>query len=283
MTRQVGDCPRSSFFESAHTISPLTKPISPRVTIWSVSLEDCQDASLLREYEGLLSQGEREQWMRFAFEKDRHCYLVSRALLRTVLARCLSTHPVALRFAKTSKGKPFLDHPNGGQLEFNLSHCAGMIVLAVGDQRSIGIDVECNDCVAPISIADHYFTEQEVRALMVCEQDHRNKQFFDLWTLKESYLKATGEGLSIPLNSFGFALDHPGNVELYGSTGWSDDANRWWLAQWKQSSIHVAALCVELTNQANSPTLYFYRTIPLLRDEIFEPVFERISQRLIQK
>lgn len=221
--------------------------------------------------------------MRFAFEKDRHCYLVSRALLRTVLAQCLSTHPAALRFAKTNKGKPYLDHPNGGQLEFNLSHCAGMIVLAVSDQGSIGIDVECNARVAPISIAHQCFTEQEVRTLMVFEQDYRNKQFFDLWTLKESYLKATGEGLSIPLNSFGFALEPPGNVELYGSTGWSGDVNRWWLAQWRPSSVHVVALCVELTGQGNSPRLYFHRTIPLQRDEIFEPVFERISQRRIQK
>lgn len=234
---------------------------------------------MLARYERLLTQDERAQWLRFVFEKDRHTYLVSRALLRTVLGDALSIPPEEVRFAKSNKGKPFLDHPEAGPLSFNLSHCAGMAVLAVTRHGQVGIDVESTTRTAPLSIANHYFTVQETKALMDCAEASRNERFFDLWTLKESYIKATGQGLSTALDSFGFDLSQAGRIDLQGAPHWQDRADRWWLAQWHPSPTHVAALCVETLEGAASPAIECHRYIPLLGSERVELAFKRSSGR----
>ncbi|MDE1997881.1 MAG: 4'-phosphopantetheinyl transferase superfamily protein [Burkholderiales bacterium] len=247
------------------------------ITIWSVSLQECLDISLLAQYEGLLSQDERKRWTQFMFEKDRHCYLVSRALLRTVLANILAVHPSEVCFGKSSKGKPFLTHPKGGELSFNLTHCEDMVLLAVANRGQIGIDVEPSTRSAPLDIAYQYFAEHEVRSLKACAPKLRDEYFFALWTLKESYVKATGQGLSTPLHSFGFSFDRAKEIVLSGDSAWSVNPNNWCFTQWRASPTHIAALCIERANQAIYPALCFHRSIPLVCDDIFTPLLERTS------
>lgn len=96
-------------------------------------------------------------------------------------------------------GKPELDG-----LHFNLSHSHNMVALAVSEQP-VGIDLEIIDKIHG-NIAKRYFTERENAYLDAFEGAEREKEFFRIWTMKESYLKMTGEGLSLELNRVDFVI-----------------------------------------------------------------------------
>ena len=126
--------------------------------------------------------------------------LVGELLADSIIRRWLCLHTEAITIRRNPFGKPYLpDHPG---CHFNLSH-SGMIVLAAVGPEPVGIDVES---VRPLSkmmrIAARFFSEKERSYLETKPEHQRLEAFFDLWTLKESYIKAVGTGLSRPLKSF---------------------------------------------------------------------------------
>ena len=92
-------------------------------------------------------------------------------------------------------------------LHFSLSHTRGLAACAVGRPYALGIDAEAWRTPAPIELASRYFAPTEVRLLIARAPAERPSTFYRLWTLKEAYLKATGQGLAAPLDSFAFSLD----------------------------------------------------------------------------
>lgn len=159
---------------------------------------------LLAAYEAILTPDELARRDRFRFERHRHQYLVSRALLRTTLTHY---HPSMLpqnwRFVLNTHGRPRIEGEIGDELDFNLSHTEGCIVLAVSRVASPGVDIEAIDRTdATIELAREFFSSAEVAALLVLAEPLQRRRFFDLWTLKEAYVKAKGLGLAIPLTAF---------------------------------------------------------------------------------
>lgn len=261
--------------------SPADIEIPPRhVHVWAVPLAHCHDPALLLRYEALLSCDERARGERFVFARDRHCHLVSRALVRTVLARCVGASPTDLRFDASPQGKPFLVHPDGGRLSFNLSHTRGFAVLGVTIGRRLGIDVEDSTRPAAMSVASRYFSARETQSLLACPPDRRAERFCALWTLKESHVKATGQGIGAPLDAFSFDLDRVAEIGLRGEPGWLDRPERWWLAQWRPSPAHIASLCTEVENGEVPPSLRFHRAVPLVHEEVVDPPLIRTSRRV---
>jgi 4'-phosphopantetheinyl transferase len=156
----------------------------------------------------LLNASENAQADRFRVAADRDAYIAAHALLRTMLSRHASIPPQEWRFRTAEGGKPVLDPaqaPPG--LHFSLSHTRGLAACAVGRSHALGIDAETWREPAPIELAKRYFTAEEARLVADLAPEERLSAFYRLWTLKEAYLKATGEGLAVALDSFAFSLD----------------------------------------------------------------------------
>lgn len=155
-------------------------------------------------FRSLLTSDEVERAERFRFERDHARYIVGRGLLRCLLASYVGGSPGALRFRYTEYGKPQLDE---AQVSFNLAHSQDRALFAVGPGFELGIDVEVMDStLADESVAEHFFTPMEVADLNAVEADDRARAFLTCWTRKEAFIKARGEGLSLPLHDFAVTL-----------------------------------------------------------------------------
>src|SRR5262249_9765123 len=158
---------------------------------------------------GWLPADERLRHDRLHRSEDRRRYLIGRLLTRGLLSRYLQQDPRSLRFVHSEHGRPELAaQPKSPSLNFNLSHAFGMVACCVTSIHSVGVDVEdLMGPVAALAIASRFVAAVEAEDLRTRADDARRRRFFAYWTLKEAYVKATGEGLSIPLNQFWFLLD----------------------------------------------------------------------------
>lgn len=129
--------------------------------------------------------------------------VVGELIIRTLVIEKLQKKNSELIFMKNDYGKPELKGAFE-QFHYNISHSGDWVVCAI-DNKLIGIDIEL---IKPINllIAHRFFSKQEYLDLTLKKGDNQQLYFYDLWTLKESYIKADGRGLSIPLNSFTITL-----------------------------------------------------------------------------
>jgi 4'-phosphopantetheinyl transferase len=180
------------------------------VTIWYLP-STTFTPELRRGYEDLLDPAERAKAARFLREKDRCQYLAAHALLRRMLAAHDGLVPASWRFREGPHGRP---EPEPGQtglrLRFSLSHTDGMVACALTRERDIGLDVEMLERgLADLDMLAALFAPHEAGLLQRCAAERKRVTFFELWTLKEAYLKALGLGLSAPLDGFAFDLRPP--------------------------------------------------------------------------
>jgi 4'-phosphopantetheinyl transferase len=180
------------------------------VHVWQVELNAWEkEADSLFE---LLNPEERERAARFKFPAPRNQFLISRALLRQALGRYLKIEACDIHFRATANGKPEL--AEGRDLHFNLSHTEGVTVFAMARHRQVGVDVErIRQDTNALELAERFFSAQEVQWLRSQPSSEHIPSFFSCWTAKEAYIKAQGEGLSLPLDSFG-VLPRPESTQL---------------------------------------------------------------------
>ena len=189
------------------------------IHLWQLEQADFELSSLQSECLAWLTETELKRFQRYQFDRHRKQLLLGRVLMRTALSSYDTTiSPAAWNFTPNQYGKPAIsEEQNLASLYFNLSHSAEKVVLAVSRFKDIGIDVECARKPRRIAaIAQRYFSDREVAQLLVLPQDQQQSRFYDLWTLKEAYIKACGMGLAIPLQhfSYGFAGDDGLTVEF---------------------------------------------------------------------
>jgi 4'-phosphopantetheinyl transferase len=150
----------------------------------------------------ILSPDEKARAERFVFGHHRRAYVLSRCILRALLGRYISLPATDIQFSYGSKGKPHLLELNS-RVRFNCSHSAGMVLYAITRHRDLGIDIEK---IRPLQdmeeIAQRFFCPEEVRELWSFMPPEREAAFFRCWSRKEAYVKAVGDGLSIPLDTF---------------------------------------------------------------------------------
>lgn len=230
----------------------LAGPASPAIAedevhLWRVDLS--ASVTNIR----LLSRDEHERAARFHFERDRQHFKASRSALRSILGRYLNLSPEALEFGQTEYGKPFLTNPEAAGLLFNLSHSGEVAVIAVAREREVGVDVEIMRAdFATNEVAEHFFSVAEIYTLSGLEPDQRTQAFFNCWTRKEAYVKARGEGLSMPLDVFDVSLA-PG-VPATMLSNRIDDAepSRWIFQHLQIAPDYAGALVVEaVTSRPN--------------------------------
>ena len=170
----------------------------------------------------LLNAEERAQHQRFIPPLKRHEYLVTRALVRTVLGEHLGLDPRLVHFTYNRWGRP--EVPN---LHFNVTHTEGLIALLVSTEHEVGIDTE-RIARAPrlLALAPNVFAPKELAALWALPTEHQAHRALTLWTLKESYIKARGMGLALALDGFAFDLGAP-EVRLEVEPRLNDEGARW--------------------------------------------------------
>jgi 4'-phosphopantetheinyl transferase len=218
------------------------------VHLWLARYDRVDDPQANDAWRAVLIEEERAQARRFHFEDDRRRYLVTRALVRTVLSRYADVAPGDWRFSSNAYGRPSIAeaHPDAGDLSFNISHTRHLIALALTRGAMLGVDVE-NFVArqAPIDVANHFFSPSEVAALLALDRTRRQRRFFEYWTLKESYIKARGMGLSLPLDKFAFDYPCERTVTLDIHPELDDDPGRWHLWQMQPAPEYLLALCIE--------------------------------------
>jgi 4'-phosphopantetheinyl transferase len=220
---------------------------SDEVHVWRAHLD--QDASQIDSYLSTLSIDERARADRFYFQRDREHFVVAHGMLRAVLGLYLNTPPQCLSFVYSPYGKPALDSESGADaIRFNLSHSDGVALCAVARGREIGIDVERIRSLDVEQIAAQFFSQREIATLETLPLDLRRHAFFLCWTRKEAYIKAKGEGLSIPLDEFDVSLIPGEPPALLCSKREPDDSMRWFLREPSPIPGYAAATAVNGSN-----------------------------------
>jgi len=198
-----------------------------------------------------LTPEERTRSARFQFERDQQRFIVAHGVLRDLLGRYLRTQPRRVRFVYNAFGKPDVSPEFGNRLTFNLSHSAGLALIAIASASNVGVDVEYTRARSDYAdIARHFFSAAEVDYLMALPSHLYAEAFLSCWTKKEAYLKACGEGLAIPLNSFSVPLttDHAHTpVDLYVASKDIVPADRWSLYTLRPAPGYAGALAIKGT------------------------------------
>jgi 4'-phosphopantetheinyl transferase len=247
---------------------------SSDIHLWLCRVEDVVHPALWVRYHALLTPAEATQASRFVFDVHRKRYLVTRALVRTVLSRYLPQQaPQGWRFTTNAYGCPQVADlaslaPDLPGLRFNLSHTDDMVVLAIRPQGAVGVDIETWQRSSNLDIADHYFSKQEAAQLRQLEASQQHAHFTALWTLKESYIKARTMGLAIALDQVGFALDTPGRIDAVFEPALLDDPQRWQFWQLSPSKEHVVALCAQRSDASGPITITTRSVVPLWGEPI---------------
>jgi 4'-phosphopantetheinyl transferase len=211
--------------------------LAPRtVYVWSIPTLASTDVFL--RLQQTLSSDEKERAARFRFEHLRHSFVVDRGALRALLGGYLGISPARVQFSYNGKGKPRLHAP--ASLDFNISHSDDLAVFAFTVGCEIGVDIERIRAVPEMQlIASHHFCPEEAAELMTLGESRRDHAFFLCWTRKEAYIRAVGDGLSVPLNSFRVTIQ-PGQPArfIYVPCGTS----AWALHDLQLAGNHTAAL-----------------------------------------
>ncbi len=176
------------------------------IHLWHATL-DLQPPGI-QDLQRTLTMDEYRRAGRFRLHRDRNRFIVARGLLRVILACYLHENPAHLRFCYSPYGKPALaTKPAGDTLNFNLSHSDGIALYAVTRGRELGVDLErIRPDRADENVAEQFFSPREMAALRALPPNARPEAFFACWTRKEAYIKATGDGFTIPLNQFSVSI-----------------------------------------------------------------------------
>jgi 4'-phosphopantetheinyl transferase len=193
-----------------------------------------------------LSDDERDRHARFRFERDRDAYLVAHALTRRLLADVIGVEASALEFSASEHGRPELSAPNAAlDFRFNLSHTHGLVACGVTRGREIGVDVERIDReVELLAVGRHVYSPREMAVLESLSGEAQRLHFFELWTLKEAYVKAIGKGLAGPLRSISFAPGALDPVPVHFDPEANDDASTWCFRRHSPRSSHRLAIAL---------------------------------------
>ena len=212
------------------------------VRIWRLNLDDADAVAAVCGT--ALSPDERARGARFRDPVNQTRFTAVRGWLREVLSGYVDQSPADLRFRYGLQGKPALASLNPLDVRFNVSHSGGIALLAVGRGREIGVDVE-RARGGKLRLAERFFSDDEVGRLRELAEDEQVNAFYRCWTRKEAFVKARGEGLSLPLNRFAVSLGPGEPPALRWVAEDRREATRWTVHDLPAIPGYAAALVVE--------------------------------------
>lgn len=215
------------------------------IHIWSKNLKSFP--SEIEKISTILSSEEIERANKFHFERDRNRFIIARGTLRKILSRYLNIEPKKLQFTYSERGKPYLTNTS---ILFNLSHSQDLALYGITKINLIGIDLEY---IRPIndakSLAKRFFSPQEYNLINQLPPEKQQETFFKLWTCKEAYLKATGDGLAGGLEKVEISLNSEKPIEFLSINGDIKAASNWYLYQFIPQVNYIAAVAIVGKNQ----------------------------------
>ncbi len=221
------------------------KLANDEIHIWCTSLD--QPTSLAERLVCTLSTDERAKAQRFYFEEDRKRFIVRHGILRMILGCYSGVEASELWFFYGRNGKLRLaDTFRNGTILFSMSSSEGLALYGFTRNREIGVDVECvRDIPDMDQIAELIFSATEALAYRALPDHLKREAFFSCWTRKEAFLKATGDGLSLPLNKFELAVDPGGPAKRLNIDTDMKSACRWSIYDLKPALGFAAAIAAE--------------------------------------
>jgi 4'-phosphopantetheinyl transferase len=215
-------------------------------------------------YSAVLSAEELQRASRFRFDHLKTRFVLCRGALRMLIGRYLGVAAASVQFQYGSKGKPCID----SRLKFNVSHSGDLAVFAFAAELEVGIDIEQARSVPDMhQIASHFFSIEECADLQSVDIDRHSEAFFNCWTRKEAYIKAIGDGLSIPLDSFRVSLhpdhearlisiqDDPNAIEAWSMYHFSPAAGFVGAVAFKGSKRIVTHPCINAIDLLKAPEI----------------------------
>jgi 4'-phosphopantetheinyl transferase len=176
------------------------------VHVWRI---DLQHPALLSLGNRLLTDDESERAHRFHFDRHRMRFMAGRSAMRLLLGRYVGTDPAAIRFHYGEHGKPALpQNSDTPTVQFNFTNSDNRALLAIASDRIVGIDIESRrrDINIP-GLVRHILNDTEAAEFNRLPEAVRHQALLTIWTRKEAWIKALGDGFSRPLKSFSVAVD----------------------------------------------------------------------------
>jgi 4'-phosphopantetheinyl transferase len=215
-----------------------------QVHVWRLSLDLPPDT--LESLWLMLSADEQARANRYRFAHDRRWFIARHGRLRLILARYLGLDPASLQFSYNPYGKPALQPQATGSLCFNLSHSQGLALFAFARRVDIWVDLEhMRVDFNHLELADRFFSSRELVELRALPPALRPQAFFLCWTRKEAFIKAHGEGLSLPLEHFDVSLAPGEPARLVTTQAGLEAPDRWSLFNLEPAPDYLAALAVQ--------------------------------------
>ncbi|MGX5475558.1 4'-phosphopantetheinyl transferase family protein [Bacillus toyonensis] len=154
---------------------------------------------LFNQFSNLISNEKRERMKRLLNLCDINRTLIGELLIRSLICQKYKIKNEEIKFIYNEYGKPFFQ--NFSDFHFNISHSGEWVVCATANSN-VGIDIERVSDIEALKLANEFFSDEEFYDIPSMNSDEQINYFYDIWTLKESYIKTIGKGLYIPLNSF---------------------------------------------------------------------------------
>jgi 4'-phosphopantetheinyl transferase len=214
-----------------------------QVHVWRLNL-DLPEASIDDLWK-TLSADEQQRTNRYRFERDRRWFIARRGRVRHILGEYLASDPASLKFSYNRYGKPALQMESQRWLSFNSSHSLGLALLACARQVDIGVDLEYRrENINFLDLAKKFFSTKEVAELRLLSMASLSQAFFLCWTRKEAFIKASGEGLSMPLDAFDVSVMPGEPARLLGTRQGLEPPDQWSLFNLEPDPEYSAALVV---------------------------------------
>ena len=237
---------------------PLLKQLESEAHVWFSTPEAVTDPGQLADYMSILSPQERERHQRFHFEKDRHSFLVSHALVRKVLSSYVDVRPADWQFSAGPHGRPEIAGPAGvPALRFNLTHTAGLTGCLVTLDADCGIDAELITRGGNLqAIAEKMFAATELDTLKGLDGRAFLERFFIFWTLREAYCKALGVGLGFSKKDYAFEAGSDDGVKIRFDAPAGDSGDHWQFTILRPGADHVAAVAIRSEGRSNKEIVH---------------------------
>ena len=234
------------------------------IHIWQVALSDVDPAALTQQALAWLQAKDVVRYERLVQQRHRLEFLLGKWLTRICLSEYTGLAMGDWQFIDNAYGKPQPREGLGVQAPFfNLSHSNGRAVLAVSRTPELGVDIEFTGRKRRAAkIAHRYFADEEIQTLLALPDSAQQSRFYELWSLKEAYIKARGLGLAIPLRSFAYTFS-PNRVGLNEMTRSSAAQWRWQIWQLHTGLPYALALAAQLQAGDSSRSLraFSYRNM----------------------
>jgi 4'-phosphopantetheinyl transferase len=221
------------------------------VHVWYLWPERLANAERLSRHTQILSRDEKTRAQSFRLEDDRNLYILGKAFVRILLSRYAPTDPALWEFTPNEYGKPAISGPPGVEdIAFNISHTTGLISAVFALDASVGIDAEHHGRrTDALAIAEHFLSPDEYSALSMLRDSDRQQRFFEYWTLKEAYIKATGLGMSMDLSTFTFDIrEDDRGISLRSAN--VTDPGFWTFRLLKPGPHHTVAVAIRRSGEA---------------------------------